>query len=215
RWRGTGFGTALADLDNDGALDLPIVNGAVGRPREGRPEPAPGQFWADYAQRNQLFVNDGTGHFRDVSERETALCGEPMVGRALAVGDVDNDGALDLLVTQVGGPALLLHNVAPKRGNWLMVRAVDPKLRRDAYGAEVRARAGGREWVRWVNPGYSYLASGDPRVHFGLGAAERVERLRVTWPDGSAEDFPGGAVNTLRELRRGEGTPAAKGGEAP
>jgi hypothetical protein len=207
-WRGTGFGTCLADFDHDGALDIAVVNGAVTKTHEGRAEPKPAEFFSQYAQRSQLFVNDGTGRFRDVSPDNAALCGEPMVARALAVGDVDNDGALDLLVTRVGGPPLLLRNCAPKRGNWLMVRATDPRLRRDAYGAEVRVRAGDRSWVRWVNPGYSYLASCDPRAHFGLGPVDHFDRLRVVWPDGLAEDFPGGAVNRLLEVRRGEGTPA-------
>jgi hypothetical protein len=215
RWRGTGFGTAFADFDLDGALDLAVVNGAVARRREAGPDPKPGEFWSQYAQRSQLFVNDGTGHFRDVSADSPALCGEPMVARGLAIGDVDNDGALDLLVTQIGGPARLLRNVAPRRGNWLIVRALDPRHRRDAFGAEVTVWAGDRSWVRFVSPAYSYLSSCDPRVHFGLGSAERFDRLRVDWPDGSAEEFAGGAANRVVELRQGEGTRLAPEGARP
>ncbi len=215
RWRGTGFGTAFADFDLDGALDLALVNGAVARRRGGGPDPPPEEFWSQYAQRSQLFANDGTGHFRDVSTDNPALCGEPMVARGLAVGDVDNDGALDLLVTRVGGPARLLRNVAPRRGNWLMVRALDPQRRRDAYGAEVTVRAGDHSWVRWVNPGTSYLSSCDPRAHFGLGPAERFDWLRVVWPDGRAEEFPGGAVNRIVEVRQGEGTAVKAEGAEP
>jgi hypothetical protein len=215
RWRGTGFGTAFADFDHDGALDLVLVNGDVARRQQGRAEPPPEQFWSQYAQRSQLFLNDGTGRFRDVSADNPALCGEPMVARGLAVGDVDNDGALDLLVTQVGGPARLLRNVAPNRGHWLMVRALDPRCRRDAYGAEVTVRAGDRSWVRWINPAYSYLSSGDPRAHFGLGPAERFDRLRVVWPDGRAEEFPGGPANRLVEVRQGEGTAITGEGTEP
>jgi hypothetical protein len=206
-WRGTGFGTCLADFDNDGALDLALVNGAVTKTHQGRAELPPEKFWSQYAQRSQIFANDGTGRFRDISADNPALCGTPMVARGLAVGDVDNDGGLDLLVTQIAGPALLLKNRALKRGNWLVVRAIDPRLHRDAYGAEIRVRAGDRSWVRWVNPGYSYLSSCDPRAHFGLGQAERFDNLRVLWPDGLAEEFAGGAINRLVEVRRGEGTP--------
>jgi hypothetical protein len=204
-WRGTGFGTVLADFDLDGSLDLALVNGAVTRAHQGQAEPPPGQFWSLYAQRSQLFVNDGSGRFRDASLENPALCGEPMVARSLAVGDVFNTGKLDLLLTQVGGPARLLRNVAPKRGSWLVVRAVDPRLHREAYGAEITVWAGERRWVRWINPAYSYLASCDPRAHFGLGAAERYDRLRVLWPDGLAEEFPGGGTNRHIELKRGEG----------
>jgi hypothetical protein len=211
RWRGTGFGAALADFDNDGALDLAVVNGRVTRRREGRGDVPESQFWAQYAERAQLFVNAGGGRFRDASVDNPALCREPLVGRGLAVGDLDDDGGLDLLVTQAGGPARLLHNVAPNRGAWLTVRAVDPARNRDAYGAEITVWAGDRSWVGWVNPGSSYLSSCDPRAHFGLGSVQRYDRLRVAWPDGpvktALEEFRGGDVNKVREVHRGEGTP--------
>jgi hypothetical protein len=204
RWRGTGFGTVLADFDHDGATDLAVVNGRVAR---GPVAPAPGlaPFWQRYAERNQLFANDGRGQFRDVSPGSPDFCGTPNVARGLAWGDVDGDGALDLLVTTVAGRARLYRNVAPKHGHWLLVRAFDPELTRDAYGAKVTVRAGGRSWVGLVNPAQSYVCSGDPRVHFGLGAAERVDGITVRWPDGLSEKFPGGAADRPLELRRGEG----------
>jgi hypothetical protein len=209
-WKGTGFGTVLADFDHDGTLDLAIVNGAVQRP--GRPDNPPGAdslgpYWAAYAQRNQLFQGDGKGGFRDLSvETGGPLCGRATVARGLACGDVDGDGALDLLVTAVAEPARLYRNVAPRRGHWLMVRAVDPALGgRDAYGAEVTVRAGDRSWRRWLNPGYSYLCSNDPRAHFGLGSAGHVDLLQVIWPDGSEEVFPGRPADQAVVLRKGEG----------
>jgi hypothetical protein len=99
----------------------------------------------------------------------------------------------------------LFRNVAPRKGHWLTVRAIDPRLRRDAYGAEVTVHAGDRKWFRLVNPGHSYLCSNDPRVHFGLGQAEKIDRLQVLWPDGLEETFAGGPVDRFIELRRGEG----------
>src|SRR5262249_4093753 len=152
-WRSTGFGTALVDFDRDGLPDLAFVNGGV---RRNRNADEAGPFWARYAQRNQLYANAGQGKFRDISESNSALCGVPFVGRGLAVGDFDNDGAPDLLITQIGGPARLLRNVAPARGHWLAVRALIPRLQRDAYGAEVTVRAGGKAYGRLLNPGYSY-----------------------------------------------------------
>jgi hypothetical protein len=109
-------------------------------------------------------------------------------------------------VTNIGGPARLYKNVASNRGHWLKVRTLDPKLKRDAYGAEVRVRAGGKQWLRLINPAQSYLSSGSPYALYGLGSLQRFDAIEVTWPDGSpVETFPGGAVDRFVELRKGEG----------
>jgi hypothetical protein len=203
RWRGTGFGTLMADFDCDGSLDIAVVNGRVAG---GGPAPRAGLgFWGPYAERNQLLANDGTGKFRDVSASNKALCGRWNVARGLARLDLDGDGGPDLLVTTIGDRARLLRNVAPNRGHWLAVRAVDPALKRDAYGAEVRVKAGGVERLRLINPAESYLCSGSPVAHFGLGKAAEAGSVRVLWPDGVAEVFPGGPADRLLELRKGEG----------
>ena len=112
-------------------------------------------------------------------------------------------------MTTLAGPARLYRNVAPKRGHWLLVRAIDPGLGRDAYGAEITARAGARHWTRWLNPGYSYLCSNDPRAHFGLGEADHVDAFDVIWPDGTRESFPGSPADQRSEivLRKGAGRP--------
>ena len=210
-WRATGFGTVLADFDHDGALDIAVANGRVSRAKltlvDARAGELLGPFWSQYAERNQLFGNDGNGRFRDLSAVNQPFCCNPMVARGLACGDIDGDGAVDLLVTVVAGPARLYKNVAPKRGHWLMVRALDPALRRDAYGAEITVVSGSRHWLRWINPCSSYLCSNDPRAHFGLGRTELVDLLEVVWPDGATETFPGGAVDRVLVLRRGEGKP--------
>jgi enediyne biosynthesis protein E4 len=210
-WHGTAWGTALADFNQDGALDLALMNGYVQR----RDAPS-SSYWDDYEDRNQVFANDGRGHFRDISSDNPALCGEPNVGRGLCLGDIDNDGALDLLVTQIGGPARILRNKAPARGHWLIVRAFDPVLRRDALGAEVRVVAGKRRWQSIIQPGQSYQCANDPRAHFGLGAVDRIESIEVLWPDGTLESFPCPRVDRLMEVQHGKGKAVlAKGAEGP
>jgi hypothetical protein len=207
RWRGTGFGTLFADFDNDGWPDVAIVNGRVIR---GGKSPDEGLgFFQTYAERNQLLLNDG-GKFRDVSEANPAFCGYWNVGRGLACGDFDNDGAPDLLVLATGGKARLFRNVAPNRGHWLKVRAIDPKLKRDAYGAEVRVKAGGRTQLRLINPAESFLSSSAPIASFGLGESSAYDSIEVTWPGEGANDpvretFKGGPADRALELRKGEG----------
>jgi hypothetical protein len=210
QWRGTGFGTVLADFDHDGAPDLAIVNGRV---REGtaQNQATLGPFWSLYAERNQLFANDGTGRFKDLSLSNDPFCAHAGVSRGLAVGDVDGDGALDLLVTTVAGQARLYRNVAPNRGHWLHVRALLPESGgRDAYGAEVTVEAGGKRQVALLCPGQSYLCSHAPAVHFGLGSAQRVDAIHVAWPDGKRETFPGRRADQAVILREGEGKQNAK-----
>jgi hypothetical protein len=188
-----------------------VVNGRVSRgPQDAATHLGP--HWSRYAERNQLFTNDGTGRFRDVSPDQRTLCGTANVARGLAWGDLDNDGGLDLLLTCAAGRARLLRNVAPGRGHWLRVRALLPLeggARRDALGAEVSVRAGGRTWRRWLCPNDSYLCSSDPRPHFGLGTNAKVDWVEVRWPDGrrERERFEGGSADREVVLVRGRGRP--------
>ena len=206
-WRGTGFGTVLADFNCDGAPDLASANGLVRRITPGHTPVAPGLdlWWARYAQKAQLFANDGAGKFRDLSPAQTALAGTALVGRSLAVGDLDNDGAPDLILCSVGGPARVLRNVAPNRGHWLKLRLLLPQQgNRDAIGAEVVVRAGGKNHWALLQPATSYLASHDPALHFGLGAATAVETIEILWPDGTKESVAGGAVDRAMVVKKGE-----------
>ncbi len=205
RWRGTGFGTLMADFDNDGFLDIAIANGRVAREAVPRTKPALAPHWEPYGERNQLLANTGAGKFADVSPNSPAFCGYFTVARGLACGDVDGDGAPDLLVNAIGEKARLLKGVAPNRGHWLSVRAIDPALNRDAIGAEVAVVAGGVRRVRRIASSDSFLSAGPTVAHFGLGAATAIEAFEVIWPDGTRERFPGGPADRRLELRKGSG----------
>jgi hypothetical protein len=203
--RGTGFGTIMEDFDQDGDVDVAIVNGRVVKDKPAN-EAELGPHFAQYAESNHLFENDGRGTFRNVSAQNPAFCGTPGVYRGLACGDLDGDGALDLVVTGIGGKARVLRNTAGDRGPWLQVRAFDPALKRDALGAEVVVRSGDKQWIRRVQSDGSYQSASSPITHFGLDKRTKVDGIDIAWPDGSQESFPGGEANRVIECRRGEGT---------
>jgi hypothetical protein len=197
----TSWGCAFFDLDHDGDQDLAVANGAIKR-RPPLPGAPPG-MWAEYAEPNQLFENDGAGRFALADERAGSFASRPGVSRGLALGDVDEDGDLDLAVSTVGNALRLYRNEAPARGtHWLLVRLLTRG--RDALGAQVWVEAGGRRRFGASLAGASYLSSHDPRVHFGLGPLSAVEAIEVLWPDGLRERFPGSPADRVITLRQGE-----------
>jgi hypothetical protein len=199
----TGFGTAWFDYDNDGWLDLLTVNGAVtsleALVRAHDPLPL--------GQRKQLFRNLGNGQFEDVSSRAGAVFQRVSVGRGAAFGDVDNDGAIDVLVGNDNGPLELLMNNIGARNNWIGLRAIGA-TGRDMLGARVGVvRADGSTiWRRSRSDG-SFQSASDPRVVAGLGKATSIARVRVIWPDGRTEEWTGVPINRYTTLKQGTGTP--------
>jgi len=217
--RYVGFGVVFADYDNDGDLDLAIVNGHV------LDNIAMMRSGAQYAQRRLLMQNTGAGSFRDVSPLSGPAFAEEKVGRTVVSGDVDNDGDLDLLVTNNGQRAELLRNDGGNRGNALLLRLIggaaalttDPERvdgvgtqsNRDAIGARLRLTAGTRTQVREVTSASSYLGQNDPRVHVGLGAATSVDRVEIRWPSGRTEVVENVAANQVVVIREGAGVVAS------
>ena len=205
----TGFGTAFFDADHDGDLDLAVANGRVTRGEEDPPGldgMGPGQrFAAEYGEPNLLYTNGGDGRLANHCSEAGDFCRNSGVSRGLAVGDIDDDGDLDIVVSNGHGPARMYRNDLSESPNWLKVRAVDPELNRDAIGAVVEVRAGARHMVRPVTHCYSYLTSSEAEVHFGLGEADGAESIRVTWPDGSAESFGPFRSGQTVTLERGSG----------
>ncbi len=198
----TGFGCALFDLDHDGDLDLAVVNGRVRR--EHSAVGSSPTFWGTYAETNLLLANDGEGRFTDLSDRGGTLTSRIEVSRGLALGDLDRDGDLDLLVSHADNSLRVYRNDAPAAGrHWLAV--VARTAGRDAIGARVVVRAAGRSRVGFILPGQSYMSSHEPVAHFGLGSHERYEAIEVTWPDGSREVFSGALADRRIVVRQGQG----------
>ena len=200
----TGFGTTFLDIELDGDLDLLIANGRV---QQGSPDPGTTlqSPWDQYAETNQIFLGSGRGDFVDATTAESEFCRSAEVSRGLAVGDLDADGDLDVVIANCAGPAQIYRNIAERQGHWLTIRVIDPKLRRDVYGAVVRVHIGDKIHRRTVGPSNSYLSSSSPSLHFGLGSATTVTRIEVRWPGGAKESFAGGPVDRPLTLKRGAG----------
>jgi hypothetical protein len=214
-----GFGTGFLDLDGDGWEDLVVVNGHVLRYPGRNPR----------RQRPVLLRNEGNGRFREVSAAGGPYFRTDHLGRGLAVGDLDNDGQADLVVSHLNEPVVLLRGRSPLAGasglsaplarasglsatpdagrHWLGVQLVG-KGHRDVVGARVEVEVGGRRLTRFAKGGGSYLSSGDRRLLFGLGPARQVALLRVVWPWGQEQSWQGLAVD--RYWRLVEGEPAAR-----
>jgi enediyne biosynthesis protein E4 len=183
--RFTGFGTFFFDYDNDGWLDLFVANGAVQLLPElmRRKDPFP------LGQPDQIFRNTGKGGFVEVVNEAGPEFQLLETGRGAAFGDVDNDGDTDVLVVNNNGRARLFLNEVGNRNHWLGLRLVG-KNGRDMLGAQVEiVIAKDRVLRRRVRTDGSYLSANDPRVLVGLGAATRVQTVRVRWPDGTVEEF--------------------------
>jgi enediyne biosynthesis protein E4 len=188
-----GFGIAFLDVDNDGRLDLLTANGHVNDYRPSIP----------YMMPIQVLQGGASGRLRDVSD----LAGPPFVplhlGRGLAAGDLDNDGRMDALVVVQNEPLVFLHNRSP-RGHFVTLGLEGTASNRDGVGARVALVAGSKRHVAQRIGGGSYLSAGDPRLHFGLGDARRIESLEVRWPSGRVDRFLDLPADTGYLLREGE-----------
>ena len=194
-----GFGTNFADVDNDGDLDLAIVNGHVlDVPDASYPK-------AVYAQRKLLLRNDGRGRFEDVSKRAGPGFLMERVGRALLAGDLDNDGDIDFVVTNNGQGVDLLRNDGGNAGRGVMVDLVGRSSNREGIGARIELTVGKTRQVREVRAGSGYLGSNDRRAHFGVGDAATIDRLTVTWPSGGVDVVERVATNQLLTIVEGRG----------
>jgi hypothetical protein len=177
-----GWGMRFADLDNDGWKDIVVAQGHVLDTIE-RTSPQ-----VRYEQPPLVLRNAGGRQFQDASARSGAPFATPWASRGLALGDLDNDGDLDLAISTLNGAAHVLRNDGVSGVHWLSVRLTGTRSNRDGIGAVVRlVAADGRQQWGTVSRASSYLSAGDPRVHFGLGAAASVELVEIRWPSGAVQ----------------------------
>ena len=170
-----GWGTGFHDFDADGRLDVFVVNGHI------YPELSSEQVDSDYAQRDLVFLQRDDGRFEEVGR--SAGLSQMQVGRGAAFADYDNDGDVDVVVTNMNALPSLLRNDSPPH-HWIGLRLVGRDSARDALGARVTLVADERTQMREVRSGASYLSQSDLRLFFGLGARESVDRVEIRWPRG-------------------------------
>jgi enediyne biosynthesis protein E4 len=194
-----GFGCAFLDANLDGWLDLAVANGHIDETvRNIRGN-------VGYAQAPQLFLNQGTGKFRDVAREIGGGFETPIVGRGLAYGDFDRDGDLDLLMTTNNGPAYLYRNDQTAGNHSIRFQLTGTKSNRDAIGATVKIFNGTHSQSRIVHGGSSYLSQSELPVTFGVGKSEKIERVTIDWPSGRTEEYKDLACGNTHEIIESKG----------
>lgn len=195
-----GWGTGFLDFDNDGWLDLFVVNGHV------YPEVDKSDWGTTFAQRALLFHNLLGKQFELVPAVKGSGLALPMTGRGAAFGDLFNDGKIDVVINQLDNAPALLRNVNPDKNHWIGLQLLGgPKSPRDAVGATVYATAEGTRHRANVLSGGSYASSNDQRVHFGLGASSTVDSIEIHWPSGRTEKIPSLKTDRYYRVEEGKG----------
>ena len=202
----SGWGLKFFDYDNDGAVDLILANG--------HPDDMIDQYSPQVTYKEPLLLfHQENGRLRNVSRQAGPAFTRPYAARGLAIGDLTNDGALDVLIATNGGAPLLLENKAARGNHWLGVRLAGVTCARDAIGTRLTWSAGGVRRTRLKNSGGSYLSSHDPREVLGLGAAAKIDWIEVRWaqPSGRVERFTDLPVDRYVTIVEGKGVAAALG----
>lgn len=203
------WGANFADFDNSGWHDVLMASGNFSTLLDGAPSEPP------FVEPIEFFLNQTNGTFREVAA-DTGLNAGPLKSRrGTALGDVNNDGKLDVLVFNVGAPPSLFLNETTNDNHWITLRLVGTKSNRMGIGARVTITTGSVRQMDEVRAGGSYLSTSDPRLHFGLGSAASFDRIEVQWPGGLLEQFPRGSSDRFISLVEGSGTALPSGQARP
>jgi hypothetical protein len=178
----TSWGTGAFDLDNDGRTDIMIFHGGLIHL---------------VPQEHSIFRNLGGGKFQDVSADAGPYFATKSVGRGACFADYESNGKVGAYLVNLGAKGVLLKNTSPSEGHWLDIKLAGVKSNRDGIGAKVEVEAGAlKQWAERV-AGSGYLGQNDGRLHFGLGANAKVDRITVIWPSGTRQVVQGGAANQV------------------
>ena len=202
------WGAGLADLDNDGWPDIFIATGTVYPELE---KVAPERFPTKSPR--LVFRNQHNGTFAELGAEAGPGIAAPHNSRGAALGDFDNDGDLDILIVNRNDTPSLLRNDAPAENRWLKIRLEGTKSNRSAIGARVLAHFGGKVQAQTLTSQCSYVSVNDPRLHFGLGAAESAD-VEIFWPSGAKETYQGLAAGKVHTIREGKGVVPGREGDA-
>ena len=192
-----GWGDAFLDTGNRGLLDLILVNGHV------YPQVDNAKLGTSYREPKLLFWNNGDGTFTDVSKQAGAALAVPQVSRGLAIGDLFNRGALDIVVENLTGQPMILETRPDPANHWVGLQLEGTTSNRLALNARAFVRTGTITQSAEVLSGGSYLSQSDLRLHFGLAAATQIDELRVLWPDGRQQTFPNLPADRFYHLKEG------------
>jgi enediyne biosynthesis protein E4 len=195
-----GWGTMFLDFDNDGWPDLLLVNGHV------YPEVDKQNLGTSYQEPRILYHNNGNRTFTDISADAGPGITAVHAGRGLAIGDLWNDGRISAVISNMNAVPSLLVNQVPSPNHWIGLRLQGTKSNRDGIGARVTLKVAARVLVDEIRSGSSYDSNSDMRVHFGLGAATKIDSVQVRWPSGLTERFENVALDSIQTLKEGSGT---------
>lgn len=199
----SGWGVRFLDYDNDGWKDLLIAQGHDLDTIE--------LNFPHLHYREPMLLARNTGHgFVDVSAQSGSVFAQPWVARGLAIGDLDNDGRLDAVVTTNDGPVHVLHNQTQTQNHWLLLRLVGHSSNRDAIGAEVELVTAAGSQFATVSTASSYLSASDKRVHFGLGKESSIQRIEIRWPSGIRQTIKDVRADQILQIDEPAGVPSSR-----